>query len=702
MKTTIFILCLILLITQINFAQDLPRYRTEDEKKTVEQYLPFESRGSTTPPAFPVRTPAEWEEMEGILISFDNIDYDDDILNILSQIVDYAQEEGTVYILCTNQSVVENYLTLKSIPLTNLSFIIQDNVAYIWTRDFGPISVYENYVDNLNFIDWKYYTERPIDDATPQDVADYLGTPLYHTTVFPYDLFNYGGNFMSDGNGIGFSTHLIFDDNALPNVYPAKTETEINSIMEAFTGIDTYIKLETLPTNAIDHIDMYMKLLDEETILVGEYDTGVNGSENNAQIEENIDYILNNFNTCFDREYEIIRIPMPEIYYYESYPVQRTYTNSLILNSTVLVPVYGINPVMDANALSIYNDAMPGYNIVSINCNALIPYAGAIHCVTMGIGASSPIYIEHAKIRAYQADEDVDRTGPYEIRALMKSQTAISSASLYWSNSPGSGYQQLPLVDYGSDNYLAYIPPQAPGNTVYYYLSATNAEKTITKPIPADEGAYIGFQVDADADPPVNLSFSDEEVKSGIEVEFQASNSIMAGSNYVIKNGADVTFTAGNAITLNGGTTIELGAAFCADVDPNFMNSLAKRVATTSGSASSAHSHNESEEQGEKDQSSRQEDIPMQFNLLQNYPNPFNPTTTIQYTLKEGCYVILKIYNISGQEVRTLVNEYQTAGYKATTWDGRNNSGQPVPSGIYLYKIRAADFTEFKKMALVK
>jgi len=393
---------------------------------------------------------------------------------------------------------------------------------------------------------------------------------------------------------------------------------------------------------------------------------------------------------------------MPEIYYYESYPVQRTYTNSLILNSTVLVPVYGINPVMDANALSIYNDAMPGYNIVSINCNALIPYAGAIHCVTMGIGASSPIYIEHAKIRAYQADEDVDRTGPYEIRALMKSQTAISSASLYWSNSPGSGYQQLPLVDYGSDNYLAYIPPQAPGNTVYYYLSATNAEKTITKPIPADEGAYIGFQVDADADPPVNLSFSDEEVKSGIEVEFQASNSIMAGSNYVIKNGADVTFTAGNAITLNGGTTIELGAAFCADVDPNFMNSLAKRVATTSGSASSAHSHNESEEQGEKDQSSRQEDIPMQFNLLQNYPNPFNPTTTIQYTLKEGCYVILKIYNISGQEVRTLVNEYQTAGYKATTWDGRNNSGQPVPSGIYLYKIRAADFTEFKKMALVK
>lgn len=97
-----------------------------------------------------------------------------------------------------------------------------------------------------------------------------------------------------------------------------------------------------------------------------------------------------------------------------------------------------------------------------------------------------------------------------------------------------------------------------------------------------------------------------------------------------------------------------------------------------------------------------QENTPLRFSLLPNYPNPFNPITTIQYTLKEECHVILKIYNISGQEVRTLVNEYQTAGYKSAMWNGRNSLGQQVPSGIYLYKIIAADFTGYKKMVLVK
>ena len=96
------------------------------------------------------------------------------------------------------------------------------------------------------------------------------------------------------------------------------------------------------------------------------------------------------------------------------------------------------------------------------------------------------------------------------------------------------------------------------------------------------------------------------------------------------------------------------------------------------------------------------EQVPAQFKLNQNYPNPFNPTTTIQYTLKEDCQVSLKIYNLTGQEVRTLVNEQQTAGSKAVLWDGRNSAQHQAASGIYIYKIVAADFTEYKKMSLIK
>jgi hypothetical protein len=94
--------------------------------------------------------------------------------------------------------------------------------------------------------------------------------------------------------------------------------------------------------------------------------------------------------------------------------------------------------------------------------------------------------------------------------------------------------------------------------------------------------------------------------------------------------------------------------------------------------------------------------IPTEFALDQNYPNPFNPTTSIKYALKENTKVILKIYNLLGQEVRTLVNGNQEAGYKKVAWDGMNNKGTRVASGIYIYRIKAGDFVKARKMILMK
>ena len=95
-------------------------------------------------------------------------------------------------------------------------------------------------------------------------------------------------------------------------------------------------------------------------------------------------------------------------------------------------------------------------------------------------------------------------------------------------------------------------------------------------------------------------------------------------------------------------------------------------------------------------------EIPTEFGLDQNYPNPFNPTTTIKYALKENVQVTLKVYNMLGQEVRTLVNGWQEAGYKQVVWDGLNNNGSPVASGIYIYQIQAGDFVKAYKMILMK
>jgi hypothetical protein len=89
-------------------------------------------------------------------------------------------------------------------------------------------------------------------------------------------------------------------------------------------------------------------------------------------------------------------------------------------------------------------------------------------------------------------------------------------------------------------------------------------------------------------------------------------------------------------------------------------------------------------------------------NLAQNYPNPFNPSTTIKYSIKGKAHVSLKIYNVAGQLVRTLVDTDMYAGVHIETWNGRGNSGNPVSSGVYFYKLVTKNFSMTKKMVLLK
>jgi hypothetical protein len=95
--------------------------------------------------------------------------------------------------------------------------------------------------------------------------------------------------------------------------------------------------------------------------------------------------------------------------------------------------------------------------------------------------------------------------------------------------------------------------------------------------------------------------------------------------------------------------------------------------------------------------------IPTQFELSKNFPNPFNPITTIRYGLPEAERVILKVYNLLGEEVVALLNdEEKAAGYHVAIWDGRDKHGRSVASGVYMYRIRAGSFAKTQKMALVK
>jgi hypothetical protein len=94
--------------------------------------------------------------------------------------------------------------------------------------------------------------------------------------------------------------------------------------------------------------------------------------------------------------------------------------------------------------------------------------------------------------------------------------------------------------------------------------------------------------------------------------------------------------------------------------------------------------------------------VPKEMGLGQNYPNPFNPTTTIDFSLNKNTKVSLKIYNINGELVRELVSDSYVAGAYRIEWDGRNDNGLWVASGIYIYRMKAGPFMKTKKMIFTK
>ena len=89
--------------------------------------------------------------------------------------------------------------------------------------------------------------------------------------------------------------------------------------------------------------------------------------------------------------------------------------------------------------------------------------------------------------------------------------------------------------------------------------------------------------------------------------------------------------------------------------------------------------------------------VPADYALVQNYPNPFNATTTINYQLPVSNYVKLQVYNLIGEKVATLVDSKQQAGYRSVLWDASK-----ISSGLYFYKLTAGDFTQTRRMMLVK
>jgi agmatine/peptidylarginine deiminase len=440
---------------------DLPIHLTEEEMTRLDEIGLYHS--ATAPPSTPVRKVAQWEPVTGVLIRFHygfGLPYD--------LIREYA-EDLTVYIICisSQQAGCTTNLENNGVNMDNVEFITLSTNS-MWTRDYGPLGVFSG--GAWGIVDHIYNRPRPLDDQVNWDLGTLWGDSVYGT-----DLIHTGGNFLYDGHGRGFSTDLVWDEN------PGLSAAEIEEAMEDYLGITDYVVLPDISPSGIHHIDCWMKLLNEETILVKQVDPG---HADYDDLEANV-ATLESLTNCYGRPYNIVRVYCGSI----AGGGVAAYTNSMILNDKVFVPLYSIST--DAAALATYESAMPGYEVHG--------YVGtwlsddAIHCRTMELNDKQMLMVDTNPLQDLEHN-----TGDYRVSAFIDDLSGAGlvadSLLIHWRLEGEANFDAITLLATADpDSYAAYIPMQADSAEVEYYVSAKdNSGRRSTRPVVAP-GAWYSF-----------------------------------------------------------------------------------------------------------------------------------------------------------------------------------------------------------------
>lgn len=446
--------------------QLLPKWMTTEELLRAGQI--GREHVLTAPPDGWVETPAEFEPLRGVFVTWIYGSYN----AIFRQIVAEAAEVSKVYIIAgsaSEQNSITGYLQSYSVPLDSITFYVWPRDA-IWIRDYGPWFMRQH--DNAEgIVDFIYNRPRPLDDTIPWRIGASWSVPVYGSP-----LRHAGGNFMTDGLGTGFASTLIYQEN------PSYTAAQIDSLMLAYSGLEQFIVLNRINTEYTGHIDLWTKILNDTLVMVGEYAAG---HQNHALLNAHADSIAR----CKNREgfpYQIVRIPMP----WSMSSAPPSYLNSLFVNNKVLVPLW--NQAEDDTALFIYQQALPGHEIVGINCSAMGGSGGAIHCITMQAPSAQYVHVHH-----YPLADTSDTLNDYRVRArIATSSSLVADSTLVYYKINGGAFSQVglePVID-TPGVYAGYIPAQSLGDTVCYYLTARNTEgfaRTSPRHVPPQVYSFI-------------------------------------------------------------------------------------------------------------------------------------------------------------------------------------------------------------------
>ena len=439
----------------------LPIGMTPEEEATSWQIGTY-TRDTAPPPGPGIRQCAEWEPVTGALVR-----YPFGLSNsLLKEIADDIQ----LWILVANsseQATVTSSLTTAGVNMANVRFQIAPTNS-IWTRDYGPQFMFDANGDQ-GIVDHHYNRPRPLDDVINYAVGTTWGVPVYGSP-----LIHTGGNYMCDGHGLGHSTTLVYDDNTISDV-------QVDAYMLSYLGIQTYRVIPDIQISGIHHIDCWAKLLNEETILVKQV---ASSNADYARIESGV-ATMRTWTNCYGRPYRIVRIFCPTI----SGGVA-AYTNGVILNNKVLVPLFSTS--YDAAALQTYQDALPGYEVVGFTGSWLSD--DAIHCRAMGIHDKYMLRVDVKPL-----PDTLCTPGDVRLAAIIedRSEAGLKADSLlaYWRVTGSPSFTPVQMTATATpDSFYAFIPAQVPGSTVEYYVfAADQSNRRSTRPPSAPLGWFTFF-----------------------------------------------------------------------------------------------------------------------------------------------------------------------------------------------------------------
>jgi agmatine deiminase len=643
-------------------------HMSEEEKSLF--HLVGKGYKGTDPPPGDVRQIAEFDQVEGVLIAYPNT------FGISYQFIAAMSQETVVTTIVANNTQLNNVTNLyqnNGVNMTNVSFLVAPVNSY-WTRDYGPWFVrYGN--DQIGVVDFIYNRpNRPLDNAIPQKVAQFMGL-----SWFGMDLIHAGGNYMTDGYGISASSDLVWNEN------PSLTQSQISQIVQNYLGVDTYHVVPDPNNTYIDHIDCWGKHLGVDKIMIREVPTS--HPQYNA-IEATAAYFAAQ-PSAWGNNYRVYRVWTPN---------NQPYTNSLILNNRVFVPIMG--SMWDTPALESYAEAMPGYEIIGVTGSW--QSTDALHCRTIGIADRNMLFIQHYPLIGNQSVQP-QYSIVAEITAYSGAAVLNNDVKVFYSIND-EPYQAQVMTHTGGKNYTYTFITEIPGSKVEYYLTAVDiAGNMANHPYigaPDPHIFYVGEPMFAE----ITLDVTQINAwvnQGGITSEsFQINNTggfplyyaidYTSSSNVVMtitKSYADVSWLSvdpfAGTVQPNGWAAVQVicdgtdlpvgdyeGTIWISSNDPE--NPVVEipvffTVDVASGSDPAVRN-----------------DL-----LVKNYPNPFKNLTTFELVTSEPSIVSLEIYNVKGQIVRSLISGTLLSGLHQIIWDGNDERGSRLENGIYFYRVRS-------------